>query len=71
MRAEVRGLATKRDVVTVTGFMYCRPRGSWEHMRVPLLSTCGRCVQGKALRFENLLDGLELSPAGQRTRWAA
>jgi hypothetical protein len=70
MRAEIRGLAARRDVVTVTGFMYCRPRGSWEHMRVPLLHVWTMRL-GKALRFENLLDGLELRPVERRSRWAA
>jgi len=70
MRAEIRGLAAKRDIVTVTGFMYCRPRGSWEHMRVPLLHVWTMRL-GKALRFENLLDGLELRPVERRSRWAA
>ncbi len=60
MRAEVRRLACKRSVVTVTGFMYCRPRGSWENVRVPLLHVWTMRL-GKALRFENLLDGIELS----------
>jgi hypothetical protein len=60
MRAEVRRLTFKRGVATVTGFMYCRPRGSWENMRIPLLHVWTIRL-GKALRFENLLDGIELS----------
>ena len=59
MRAEVRRLTLKRGVATVTGFMYCRPRGSWENMRIPLLHVWTMRL-GKALRFENLLDGIEL-----------
>ena len=70
MRAEVRGLKAGRGVVTVSGFMYCRPRGSWEHMRVPLLHVWTLGV-GRALRFQNLLDGIELSPAAAVARSAA
>ena len=70
MRAEVRGLKAGRGFVTVSGFMYCRPRGSWEHMRVPLLHVWTMGV-GKLLRFENLLDGIELSPAVSASRSAA
>jgi hypothetical protein len=39
-------------------------------MRVPLLHVWTMRL-GKALRFENLLDGLELRPVDRRTRWAA
>jgi hypothetical protein len=70
MRAEVRQLAHKRDIATVTGFMYCRPHGSWENMRLPLLHVWTMCL-GKALRFENLLDGIELGRADGLTRCAA
>jgi hypothetical protein len=70
MRAEVRGLKAGRGFVTVSGFMYCRPRGSWEHMRVPLLHVWTMGV-GKLQRFENLLDGIELSPAVSASRSAA
>ncbi len=69
-RAEVRRLTYKRGIATVTGFMYCRPRGSWENIRVPLLHVWTMCL-GKALRFENLLDGLELGRADGLTRCAA
>ena len=70
MRAEVRRLTYKRGVATVTGFMYCRPRGTWENMRVPLLHVWTLRL-GKALRFQNLLDGIELCPADGRVRGAA
>jgi hypothetical protein len=70
MRAEVRRLTYKRGVATVTGFMYCRPRGSWENMRVPLLHVWTMRL-GKALRFENLLDGIELCRAERRVPGAA
>ena len=70
MRAEVRRLTYKRGVATVSGFIYCRPRGSWENIRVPLLHVWTMCL-GKALRFENLLDGLELGRADGLTRCAA
>jgi hypothetical protein len=64
-RAEVRRLTYKRGIATVTGFMYCRPRGSWENMRIPLLHVWTMRL-GKALRFENLLDGIELSRVAER-----
>ena len=70
MRAEVRRLTYKRGIATVSGFMYCRPRGSWENIRVPLLHVWTMCL-GKALRFENLLDGLELGRADGLRRCAA
>ena len=70
MRAEVRALKAGRGFVTVTGFMYCRPRGSWEHLRVPLLHVWTIGV-GRLQRFENLLDGIELSPAVSASRGAA
>ncbi len=70
MRAEVRRLTYKRGVATVTGLMYCRPRGSWENVRVPLLHVWTMRL-GKALRFENLLDGIELSRAERRVPGAA
>jgi hypothetical protein len=62
MRAEIRGLRAGRDTVTVSGFLYCRPRGSWEHLRLPLLHIWTLRL-GRALRFENVLDGIELSLA--------
>jgi hypothetical protein len=62
MRAEVRGLRAGRGTVTVSGFLYCRPRGSWEHLRLPLLHVWTLRL-GRALRFENILDGIELSLA--------
>ncbi len=70
MRADVRQLAYKRGIATVSGVMYCRPRGSWENMRLPLLHVWTMC-RGKALRFENLLDGIELGRADGLTRCAA
>ena len=70
MRAEVRSVKARRAVVTVTGFIYCRPRGSWEYLRLPLLHVWTICLD-KALRFESLLDGLELRRADGPTRCAA
>ena len=40
-------------------------RGSWENMRIPLLHVWTMRL-GKALRFENLLDGIELSRVAER-----
>jgi hypothetical protein len=70
MRTEVRQLTSKRDVVTVMGFLHCRPRGTWENIRVPLLHLWTMRL-GRVVRFENLLDGIELSRAHRRTRGAA
>jgi hypothetical protein len=70
MRAEVRQLAYKRGRVTVTGFIYCRPRGSWENIRLPLFHVWTMCL-GKALRFQSFLDGIELYRADGRTRCTA
>jgi hypothetical protein len=70
MRTEVRTLTRKAGVVTVTGFMYCRPRGSWENMRVPILHMWTMCL-GKAVRFQNLVDGIELCRADRRARGVA
>jgi hypothetical protein len=70
MRTEIQRLTYKRGLATVTGFMYCRPGGSWENVRLPLLHVWTMCL-GKALRFQNLLDGIELCRADGRTRCAA
>lgn len=70
MRVEVRELTYKRGIATVTGFMYCRPRGTWENVRVPFLHVWTMCL-GRALRFENLLDGVELGRADGLVRCAA
>ncbi len=63
MRVVVNNLMPRRDVVTVTGAVYCRPRGTWEAVRLPLLHIWTMRA-GKALRFENYLDGIELSRVG-------
>lgn len=60
MRVVVHNLMPKRDIVTVTGAIYCRPKGSWETMRLPLLHVWTMCAD-RALRFESYLDGIELS----------
>jgi hypothetical protein len=69
-RAEVRRLTYKRGTATVSGLMYCRPRGSWENIRIPLLHVWTMC-RGRALRFQNLLDDLELVRADGLARCAA
>ena len=66
MRAEVLRLTCKRGFAAVTGFMYCRPKGSWESMRLPLMHVWTMCLD-KAMRFENLLDDFELCRADGRT----
>jgi len=60
MRVVVHNLMPKRDIVTVTGAVFCRPRGSWETMRLPLLHVWTMCAD-RALRFESYLDGIELN----------
>ena len=60
MRVVVHNLMPKRGTVTVTGSVYCRPRGSWETMRLPLLHIWTMRAD-RALRFESYLDGIELS----------
>jgi hypothetical protein len=60
MRVVVNNLMPRRDIVTVTGAVYCRPRGTWEAIRLPLMHIWTMRA-GKALRFENYLDGIELS----------
>ena len=47
------------DVVSVAGHLYCRPRGSWASERFPFLHIWTMCA-GRALRFEDFLDGVEL-----------
>jgi hypothetical protein len=69
MRVVVHNLMRKRDIVTVTGSVYCRPRGSWETMRLPVLHIWTMCAD-RALRFENYLDGIELSRADGLLRCA-
>jgi hypothetical protein len=70
MRVEPRRLTARRGVISVTGSMHCRPRGSWENIRVPVLHAWTMC-DGKALRFQNLLDDIELRRADGRTRCSA
>ena len=59
MRVEPRRLTARRGVITVVGSMHCRPRGTWENIRVPVLHAWTMC-HGKVLRFQNLLDDIEL-----------
>ena len=70
MRVEPRRLTARSGIITVTGSMYCRPRGTWENIRVPVLHAWTMC-QGKALRFQNLLDDIELRRADGHTRCGA
>ena len=70
MRVELRRLSARRGVISASGFMYCRPRGTWENVRVPLLHTWTMC-HDKALRFQNLFDSIELRRADGRTHCSA
>jgi len=56
-----RQFSAGRGVVTVAGFMHCRPRGSWERVQVPFLHAWTMC-RGRVQRFQNLLEGVELVP---------
>jgi hypothetical protein len=61
----LRGKLTKRgDVVSVTGYFYCRPRGSWTNERIPFLHLWTMCA-GQALSFESFLDNIELRRVGR------
>ena len=62
---------TKRgDLVAVGGELYCRPRGSWENVRLPFFHLWTMCA-GKALLFDNLLDGTQLRPRARLERCTA
>jgi len=62
---DVTGQQTKRgDLVSVGGDLYCRRRGSWDNVRLPFFHLWTMC-DGKALRFENLLDDTELRREGR------
>ncbi len=60
----LKGKPTKRgDVVSVSGYFYCRPRGSWTNERIPFLHLWTMCA-GQALRFDSFLDEIELRRRG-------
>jgi hypothetical protein len=68
MRVEPRRLTRQRHgIVAVAGFMYCRPKGSWETMRLPFLHVWTMSA-GRALRFQNFLDGIEMERTGDAGR---
>ena len=66
-RVDLRGLSARRGLISASGYMYCRPRGSWENLRVPFLHTWTMC-RDKALSFQSFLDEIELRPADEPTR---
>ena len=70
MRVELRRLNARRGLVTASGFMRCRPRGTWENLRIPFLHTW-TMRDGKALTFQNFLDSIELRRADERDRRAS
>ncbi len=63
MRAVVRnqrgGFSKEGELVSVTGHLYCRPRGSWRSDRFPFLHVW-TIRAGTAIRFESYFDGLAL-----------
>jgi hypothetical protein len=68
---DLTGQRTKHgDLVSVGGDVYCRARGSWDTARLPFYHLWTMCA-GRALRFENLLDGTELKRRGRREVCAA
>jgi hypothetical protein len=54
----------------VAGQLFCRPRGTWETMRLPFMHLW-TIRAGRVLRFESLLDGIELRRVGSLTGGAA
>ena len=68
MRVVVRTVGSKRTkrghVVSFGGHLYCRPRGSWGNERFPFLHIWTMCA-GRALHFEDFLDGIELRRSGR------
>jgi hypothetical protein len=61
--SRLSGRLTKRgEQLDAAGHLFCRPRGAWETMRLPFLHHWTLCA-GKLLRFESLLDGIELCRA--------
>jgi hypothetical protein len=67
IRVVARTLTGRRsrrgDRITVFGHLYCRPRGTWENIRIPFQHTWTMCA-GRALLFENLIDATALKPEG-------
>jgi hypothetical protein len=58
------------NTVTVTGHMYCRPKGSWETVSLPFMHRWTMC-RGRVLNLRSFLDGIELSRADGASRCAA
>jgi hypothetical protein len=56
-------LTSRGELLNVSGHLYCRPRGSWETMRLPFLHLWTMCA-GRALSFQSFLDGVELRRVG-------
>ena len=54
-------MKASHERVSVTGFVHCRPRRSWDPMRLPF-SHVWIIKDGKLTRFESLLDNIELRP---------
>jgi hypothetical protein len=52
-------LSRKGDLLSAQGTYYCRPCGSWNTEALPFVHFWTMCG-GRALRFANYLDGLEL-----------
>ncbi|HMK92376.1 MAG TPA: hypothetical protein VK576_05200 [Thermoleophilia bacterium] len=70
MRVVPRQIQTRHGTVTVTGFMQCRPKGSWEKIQVPFMHVWTLC-RGRVQRFQNLLEGVELRPSEPALQRAA
>jgi hypothetical protein len=55
-------LTSRGELLNAIGYLYCRPRGSWESVRLPFMHLWTMCA-GRALRYESILDGIELRRA--------
>ena len=53
------GFSRQGELVSVTGHLYCRPRGSWRIDRLPFLHVW-TIRAGTAIRFESYFDGIAL-----------
>lgn len=67
IRVVAHSLSARRkkrgEQITALGEMYCRPRGTWENIRIPFQHVWTLCG-GRALLFENLLDATDLTREG-------
>jgi hypothetical protein len=53
-------MAERGNTVTVTGHMYCRPKGGWDTLHLPFMHVWTMC-SGKVMSLSSFLDGIQLS----------